>query len=191
MTIPNIITFFRFILAGLLAFLFLQFSESGLQEYRYWALGVFLLAALSDFADGFIARRTGSTSKWGAVMDPLADKLLTLIVLFFLAWIPSLRVGLNVPLFYIFALLVVLREFCILAGILILKLLRKQVAISPSQAGKLCTAFQFLTLASLISGVGKYGNIFILLSCAFVLYSGITYVTTGWKILKEKNLLSQ
>lgn len=183
--LPNAITLFRFILAGIFAWLMICFMNTNEPAYRCYALGVFIIAAVSDFADGYIARKNEMTTKWGAVMDPVADKLLTLTVLFFLLWVPALREGLYDCLLWVFALLVICREIIIVGGIGALKVLRKDVKISPIRSGKWCTAIQFVTLAALILGVGSFGNILIAISLLFVVVSGAGYLKEGVRIFRQ------
>lgn len=73
MTIPNQVTTLRIILTPV--FLYLLFQES--PGYKQIALAVFLVAALTDWYDGMIARKYGYQSEWGRFLDPLADKILT------------------------------------------------------------------------------------------------------------------
>lgn len=70
--LPNSLTMFRILLVPLLVVVLLtRFSGS-----EFWGLGIFLLAALTDLFDGIIARRTGSVTIVGTLLDPIADKLL-------------------------------------------------------------------------------------------------------------------
>ncbi len=70
--LPNALTVFRILLVPLLVVVLLtRFSGS-----EFWGLGIFLLAALTDLFDGIIARRTGSVTVVGTLLDPIADKLL-------------------------------------------------------------------------------------------------------------------
>lgn len=71
MTTANKITIFRICLIPV--FLILLYSNA-----RYWALAVFLIACLSDTADGYIARRFDQVTDFGKFIDPLADKMLVL-----------------------------------------------------------------------------------------------------------------
>lgn len=73
MTIPNQLTTLRIVLTPV--FLYLIFQDSPTQKQV--ALGVFLVAALTDWYDGMIARKFGYQTEWGRFLDPLADKILT------------------------------------------------------------------------------------------------------------------
>ena len=74
MTTANKITIFRVILVPVLLVL-MYWDFPG---HRYWSLAVFILASVSDFADGYIARHYNQVSDFGKFMDPLADKLLVI-----------------------------------------------------------------------------------------------------------------
>lgn len=83
MTIPNLITCFRFVLIPGFVLLFLQARQP--QEYLLSA-AVLLLSGVTDMLDGFIARKFHMTSKLGKVLDPAADKL-TLLAVMCVLWI--------------------------------------------------------------------------------------------------------
>jgi cardiolipin synthase (CMP-forming) len=80
LTIPNVISIIR--LAGVPLFLWLVLGP----EADGWALGVLLLSGVSDWLDGYLARRLHQTSKLGQVLDPVADRLYILAVVIGLAW---------------------------------------------------------------------------------------------------------
>ena len=78
MSIPNSLTVFRIILTPV--FVLLLFSESSF--WKQIALLVYVVAALTDWYDGWVARRYGVASQWGKFLDPLADKILAAAALF-------------------------------------------------------------------------------------------------------------
>jgi len=80
LTIPNLISIVR--LAGVPVFLWLVLGP----QADGWALGVLLLSGVSDWLDGYLARRLNQTSTLGQVLDPVADRLYILAVVFGLAW---------------------------------------------------------------------------------------------------------
>ena len=76
MTTATKITFVRVILIPVFMVLLILSAKDGNDALRWWALGVFAVASLSDFADGYIARKYNQVSDLGKFLDPLADKLL-------------------------------------------------------------------------------------------------------------------
>ena len=77
-TLPNILTLFRLIAAPLVPVMFLYFAR----PWADWAaLALFLLAAVTDWFDGYLARLWGQESRFGAAMDPIADKAMVVIAL--------------------------------------------------------------------------------------------------------------
>lgn len=73
MSVPNSLTILRIILTP--AFVFFLFSESSF--FKQLSLLVFIIAALTDWYDGWAARKYGYVSRWGKFLDPLADKILS------------------------------------------------------------------------------------------------------------------
>ena len=85
MTTANKITVGRILLTPLFIYLLLQHREHGQDWQRWAALGCFAVAAALDGVDGFVARRFHQKSELGAVLDPLADKLLLVSALILLS----------------------------------------------------------------------------------------------------------
>lgn len=77
-TIPNILTVARLVSAPLIALAFLVLPRPMADG---WALGIFIVASLTDYVDGYLARAWGQESLFGAAMDPIADKATVLIAL--------------------------------------------------------------------------------------------------------------
>ena len=77
MTIPNLLSLFRLALVPVFPFVFF----SGTPHARYFAIGIYALASITDVLDGIIARRYHMISQLGRVLDPLADKLMAFTVL--------------------------------------------------------------------------------------------------------------
>ena len=124
---PNVLTALRIAAAPALAFLLVSGADRA-------ALGVFAFAGLSDAADGFLAKRFGLTTRFGRLLDPVADKLLMLVSF---ATLTILGVA---PLWL--TLLVLARDAAILAGLLLARVLNVPVRVAPLLIGKASTAMQ-------------------------------------------------
>ncbi len=130
------LTLFRIFLVPLLVVVLL----TEVPDKEYWGLGIFLLAALTDALDGIIARRTKTITTTGAMLDPIADKLLMSAAFISLvelqqvpAWMVTLIVG---------------REFAVTALRMIA--LERGIAISANWLGKAKTTSQIITVSILI-----------------------------------------
>ena len=75
LNLPNLLSFSRILLVPLLVAILL--TEPHFNNQEWVGLGIFLLASLTDFLDGFIARRRRQITKLGKLLDPAADKILT------------------------------------------------------------------------------------------------------------------
>ena len=123
MTFASKITIARICLVPVfaaLAFYYGHTVKTGqpVESLRWWALGVFVFAAATDGVDGWIARRFNQCSKFGAFIDPIADKALLLTGVITLSLVDWGSPGWRLPLW--FAAIVVLRDCIILGGIRIL-----------------------------------------------------------------------
>jgi cardiolipin synthase len=131
LTIHNLITLFRIILTPL----FIIFLIQG--NYRK-AFAVFVLAGVSDLADGLIARTWHQKSRLGSYLDPLADKLLMA------ASFVTLSVYHQIPSWL--TVIVLSRDVILAVGVVIFRLADIPLVVRPSLAGKWTTTFQLLTV---------------------------------------------
>jgi|SRR5437667_3080349 len=129
--VPNILTLIRLGLIPVMAYYLL------LQAYAM-ALLIFLVAALTDLADGYIARRFKLTSSFGATLDPIADKLSMLVATVLLAWLLLLPIWL--------AIAIVVRDILIVAGALAYRITLGHVEIAPTRLSKANTFIEFTVL---------------------------------------------
>jgi CDP-diacylglycerol--glycerol-3-phosphate 3-phosphatidyltransferase len=155
--IPGLLTASRVLL--LLPLMWLLASASSPSTY-FWAFGLFLLASLSDFFDGWAARRLGCESNLGIFFDPLADKIFANVLLVFLAcshpeWIPLWMV-----------LLLLAREFAVQGFRSMTPCLG--VVISTGMSSKLKLVFQLVAVGIALVGLGWQNMAWILQPAAWI-----------------------
>jgi cardiolipin synthase len=147
---------------------------------KYIAVALFALAMLSDFFDGLVARIKKEKTQLGAIIDPVADKLLMLITfptLYLLRHsLPVIHYAVLMPLGVV--IVVISRDLIILLGFGILKMLKINVVISPSIWGKLTTFFQMITILSVLLEI-PFSPIIWNLAIVFTIISGIGYIVKG------------
>jgi len=175
--LPNVLTISRIVLlAPLLIMIYLPNDQLNLISVI-----LFILIALTDFFDGFFARRQNITSEFGKMLDPIADKLLVvgvLIVLMIKGTIDDLSI---LP-----ALLIIFREIFI-SGLREFAANRNsQASIDVSQVGKLKTAIQMLSLLLILSSL-VLKNLIILLNIGiiFLWISMLLALISGYKYYKS------
>lgn len=135
----NLITLLRMALAPLLVVLVLAREMA-------WALAVFAVAGLSDLLDGFVARRSGQRTALGAMLDPIADKVLLTSCFIALTWGPALTVRL--PLWL--TVVTLSRDAIIVASVAVVNLAHGRRMFYPTLLGKLTTASQIVTVGAVL-----------------------------------------
>ncbi len=182
LTVPTFLTGIRFVLTPCIA---------GSLFYEYWALGLlfFFISAITDLLDGFIARRYNQQTKLGACLDPLADKFLIITVFMTLALKKNPYV--TIPLWFV--AIVILKDFLLVVGSLIVFSINHEASVKPSVLGKVTMALQ---VAALIWFLGAswwgYGSLLInRVVMGIVIFFGIAslvhYVYNGWVIFNRSS----
>ena len=175
MTTANKITIFRVILIPFFLTGLLLSERLQLAWLRWAAFGIFALASISDFVDGYVARHYNQTSDFGKFLDPLADKLLVTACM--LAFVSIDRM----PCWLVF--IVIAREFAVTG--LRLAALQKQRVIAAGWSGKVKT---FSTLVALLVMMAVSVPALDILANAVILgttvYSGIEYFVRNRDIVK-------
>src|SRR3979411_2334102 len=152
MTTANKITVIRILMIPVFVTLAIYYGES-IQEgnpqdwMRFTAIAVFLVAALSDGLDGYVARRYNQRSSLGVILDPIADKGLLLsgiITLSISNWSQSDPEYGKFPAW--FPVLVITRDAVILVGSAVLHLLIGKVRVKPNWTGKVATVSQMIAI---------------------------------------------
>ncbi len=184
--LPNILSMTRILLVPLLMVVLLTKFEGreiiGLDN-EFIALIVFLVAALTDFLDGFIARRRKQVTRLGQLLDPAADKILTSS-----AFIALVELGL-MPAWMV--VVIVGREFAVSALRSIAAL--EGIAISAVMAGKVKTTLQIITIAVLIVSaplpvLQNLAPALRWLTVTITLYSGVEYFFRFGRLVVRGNV---
>lgn len=174
--VPNSLTVLRIVLAPLLVVVLLtEFPDK-----EIWGLVIFLIAALTDALDGAIARRTNRITVTGAMLDPIADKLLMSAAFISLvgldlapAWMVTLIVG---------------REFAV-TGLRLIAL-ERDVPIAANAWGKAKTTTQIIAVSMLIFGahLGSLrflGPVMLWVAVVLTVISMVVYFWQNWSIVRD------
>jgi len=145
--LPNIISIFRIICIPIFFYFFLN-------DYRSISAFVLLIAGLSDFFDGYFARKFNVESKFGELLDPVADKLFLNAIL----WGICFFIPPTLPSYFL-AISLTLRDLMLLFGGFFVVITKTQVNIKPIYLSKICTTFIFIYV--IFSIIIKNPNIFL------------------------------
>ena len=164
--IPNLLSGFRVVAS-------FYFAHLVLKNQLWWAFFLFSIAALTDFLDGFFARKFNVVSDFGRMLDPLADKFLMVVSYSIFTYVSFIPLWATV--------IVVARDALILFTVLLCKILNIFLKISPLFSSKINTAVQLIfviiILLSKCLGIESYwlvlfGSIAV---CISTIYSGFDY----------------
>ncbi|MFZ4387972.1 MAG: CDP-diacylglycerol--glycerol-3-phosphate 3-phosphatidyltransferase [Chthoniobacterales bacterium] len=191
MNIPNRLTLGRFILTGL----FVGFLSTSTHWGDVVALVLFIVASLTDWLDGYLARKLNQTTNFGKLMDPLADKVLVASALICLITSKENHVG--IPAWAV--IIIITREFLITG---LRQLAAGQGVILPADAlGKHKTAWQLITILFfliLLAAGDCYGDesrwllflgqrvgpVLIGITVILTIYSGLAYLWKNRSLLR-------
>ena len=178
MNLPNKLTIFRVILIPFFVFFLLApyFPEYG----KYIATAIFIVASLTDMADGKIARKYNLVTNFGKFMDPLADKLLVCSAMICLVEIDRLAAWI--------VIVIIAREFIISGFRLVAS--DNGVVIAASYWGKFKTTFQMLMIIYLVVDLQfAYANIvgmvLVYVALALTVISLVDYIAKNYKVFLE------
>ncbi len=176
MNIPNLLTVLRVALIPvIILFFYMPFSWS------YWATsGVFALAAVTDWFDGYLARRWEQSTPFGAFLDPVADKLMVAVALVLLVE-EHANLWLTLP-----AAIIIGREIVVSALREWMAELGARAHVAVSNLGKWKTAAQMVALVILLANPAKMtlwvgvGYSLLLVAAALTLWSMLQYLLAAW-----------
>lgn len=173
--LPNILTVSRIVLLPVLIGLFFVAGPVA----AWAALAIYIFCAVTDFLDGYLARKYGSISGFGTFLDPISDKIFVAALLLALATFDRLDGFWMIP-----AIVILAREFLISGLREFLGPQNVKVPVSPLAKWK--TGLQMTALGFLV--IGDYGNVIVpetLLIGQFLLtVAAIITLVTGWNYLK-------
>jgi CDP-diacylglycerol--glycerol-3-phosphate 3-phosphatidyltransferase len=181
MTTANKVTICRILLVPFFIVAVIYYVNSGTELYRWLAISCFGFAAVSDAIDGFIARHFNQRSELGAVLDPLADKILLVSGIVLLSLhneprLPGLPIWLTVT--------ILSRDVLLLIGLAVIHFVIGKVKVKPHLIGKAATVLQ---MASVLWPLFKFpANPLYWICVAAALLTGISgliYVFDGMRQL--------
>jgi len=183
LNLPNILSLLRIALIPvLMVIFFLPYASAPV-----WATIVFSIAAITDWLDGYIARKWQQTSPFGAFIDPVADKLIVTVALLLILY--------KTPTWYILipVIIIVGREIAISALREWMAELGQRNAIKVSNLAKLKTSFQMVSIGCLIFynslyglPIFKIGIALLYVAAGLTLMSMVNYMKAAWPMLMSK-----
>lgn len=172
LNLPTILTFSRIILIPFFIFITPQSPLLG--------ISIFLIASATDFFDGYLARRSGQITKFGIILDPIADKFLVISALILLVDMARLPAWI--------AIIIIVREFLI-TGLRVVAL-SKDIVIPAQTGGKWKTTVQIAAIILLLlpgaGGIGALdfydaGLILMYIALVLAITTGIKYTVSFWR----------
>lgn len=175
---PNLLTFLRILFVPIIVFM-LAFNDKSLYPYAAW---IFIVAAVTDFFDGYLARKMKITSTVGKVLDPLADKLMVISILIMFVAIGRVEAWLVVLITAREVVITALRTLASSAGIII----------AADSLGKFKTVFQIVAIPALLFDntlfyvhSHKIGHFSLIISVCFSIVSAYFYMRNFFKQAKD------
>ena len=170
LNLPNILASFRILLAPLMLS-FLIYQDSAIFQgwdkswFNYFAGLVFVIASVTDFFDGYIARSWDQMTVMGSILDPLADKMLMLAG--FMGLIYLVRAD-------VFAVFLILSREFFITGLRVVAV-EQGKSVASTMAGKIKTVVQMIAIGFLIMQ-WPFGTQLLWLAVILTLYSGYEYI---------------
>lgn len=177
LTIPTALTLFRIVLIPVMVVVF----YAPIEQARFWAAVIFAVGALTDWLDGWIARRWNMFSAFGAFLDPVADKLAVAAALFIVVQAhPSIWLA-------VLSAVIVGREITISALREWMAEIGARGAVAVAWVGKIKTIVQMVAIVALLLGSALpplpaqiIGEWLLAAAAALTLWSGFDYLRAAW-----------
>lgn len=174
LNLPNAFTFLRALLVPVILWLLVQ-ADGAL---RWWAFALFVFAALTDTADGWVARRFGTVTPFGQLADPMADKILVVGALASLALVGE------VPWWAV--MVIVARELAV--TLLRTRMLRRRgLVISASRWGKIKTVAQLIAIGAYLLPpiTGMLPRRILEVAVVLTIWSGLDYAFKAGQLARS------
>lgn len=190
--LPNALTLFRIALLPVMVLVFYSHAAVPAIPLRFANIGsaaIFLLAAITDWLDGWLARRMNLTSAFGAFLDPVADKLMVAVTLFLLVQSHA------TPLLAVTSAVIVGREISISALREWMAEIGQRATVRVALMGKLKTAMQIVAITVLLLEHNKeaellrywrVGEALLVIAAALTILSGLQYLRAAWPVLRNR-----
>jgi CDP-diacylglycerol--glycerol-3-phosphate 3-phosphatidyltransferase len=182
-TIPTALTLFRIALLPVMVVVF----YAGFRGANIAAAAIFIAAALTDWLDGWVARRYDMGSAFGAFLDPVADKLMVAVTLFLLVQENP------TPLMAVTSAVIVGREISISALREWMAEIGQRAKVGVATVGKVKTVMQIIAIVVLLyqhdlESLRPFyiGETLLVFAAVLTIWSGIQYVRAAWPILRQQ-----
>ena len=183
LTVPTWLTLLRIVMIPVLVLVFfLPYKWT-----NFGAAAIFGLASLTDWLDGWIARRYALTSAFGAFLDPVADKLMVAVALFLIVQAHP------TPWMACWASVIVGREIAVSALREWMAEIGQRATVRVAMIGKVKTAMQIVAIVVLLYQhdseelrLFRVGESLLVLAAILTIWSGLQYVLAAWPILREQ-----
>jgi cardiolipin synthase (CMP-forming) len=177
MTTANRITIFRILLIPFFVVEILYYLRTGNEIHRWLGIGAFAVAAVCDGVDGYVARHFNQRSELGAILDPLADKLLLVSAIVLLSFDHSPMLE-SVPLWLTGT--IIGRDILLLAGLIVIQMTVGKVRVRPRILGKIATVLQMAAVIWILMKWPEHVIFPVTLAAAVCTgISGLLYVWDG------------
>ncbi len=181
LTLANKITILRIILVPIFIAVLLYYQPER-DYYRFIALGLFVLASVLDVIDGMVARWTKEMTKAGAMLDPVADKLLLVSAFVTLYFVGLQFDRLHFPIWLVVG--VISRDAILLVGAIVVHVAQCELVIKPNLLGKLTTASQVLCVIGILLQF-EYSSVLWSVTLMLTICSGLFYLRQGIDMLNK------
>lgn len=188
LTLPTLLTLFRIALLPVIVIVFYlpEYYASAKSWSNLAAAGIFIAAAITDWLDGWIARRYNMSSAFGAFLDPVADKLMVAVALFLIVQqnpTPAMAVA---------SAIIVGREISISALREWMAELGQRAKVGVAWIGKFKTAMQIIAIVVCLHQrdlpelrLYRIGEGLLIVAAVLTIWSGFLYVRVAWPIMRD------